>query len=123
MAKSSLIERNEEKLPADLAEGTIRIPREDDVAKRKIKEALTKLTKLDGDLVDLRKPVNEKVAEIKGVYDMLEKEGFDRGVIKAIHKARTKGQHNAEYCITWNSYVKTSGVQLPLFDVSDTAQH
>lgn len=112
-----------EKIPEKITEATLRMPREDELAQKEISDCLKALAQIDRDLVDLRAPVKRKEAEIKTTLHEMEKKGYFPDVIKSMHKAIQKGKLTAEYRITWNSYIKSAKVPLPLFDVTDTAQH
>jgi uncharacterized protein (UPF0335 family) len=79
-----------------------------------------RLKKLDSDLVDLKRPVNKKNAEIAGVYAELRKKGFDSEVVKIQHKRGDKFDHN--FSVRWNRYGKAAKLDLPLFEgVEDNA--
>lgn len=117
---STLIDRGiaTDKIPAKITEATLRQPREDDLAKKELTEFFSNMKQLERELVEAKKPANLKVAEIKSAYHNMEKKGYDPEVLKFMHKRGDKIARK-EFRITVNSYRRSIGEQLPLFDVSD----
>ena len=123
MAKDTLIDRGvaTDKIPDKITEATLRMPREDELAGKELKGFFADLKRLDREVVEAKKPYNDKVAEIKSKYHEMEKKGYDPKALKFIHKNKERYQ-SKEFRITVNSYMKSTGEQLALFDVSDVGK-
>jgi len=110
-----------EKIPDHITEGTLRMPREDDIAKKELKDIVAAIKKCKKELPDLRKPVNDKQAEIKRFYDDAEKKGYNRKAIRFLVEDYDDFA-NAEFRLTANSYANSIGKQLTLFDTTDVSK-
>jgi len=87
-----------------------------------LKLAFAQLRQIDANLIELRKPVAKEEAKIKGVYDVLEKQGIDRDLAKFLYTQKRKNRFTQPNLHILNAYSKALGEEdLPLFHVAGTA--
>lgn len=89
-----------------------------------LKAAFAELKELDMKLIDQRKPVKKLESDIKQVYDVLEKQGYDRKVVKFLYKNYfQRDLFSDEFRITANSYLRAAtGGKKGLLFMAPTAQ-